>query len=228
MSTGNIIIRPKPLDLSITMKQVARYAGGSRYRMDERIKKKTALVLKEAENLILPAFVYSVHEISEICNETRAGLFLPDNDIEISKVAACICTLGAKLDMAIGETIQAGDGLHAALLDAAGVALLESLAHLSFSHIRDHAQKYKLFAGCRSGPGYNHVPMEAQNHLFSLVDSTSIGVCLMNSLAMTPPKSLSFFVVLYKNSNVTDTYKCNACNQKDCPYRIHTGIKDDI
>jgi hypothetical protein len=227
MSTGNIIIRPKPQDLSITMKQVARYAGGSRYRMDKRIKKKTSLVLEEAGNLIVPAFVYSIYEISELCDETRAGLFLPANDIEISKVAACICTLGAKFDMAIGETMQAGDGLHAALLDAAGVSFVESLGHLSFSYIRDQARNYKLFAGCRSGPGYNHVPMEAQNHLFSLVDSTSIGVCLMNSLAMTPTKSLSFFVVLYKNPNVTDTYKCGTCNQKDCPYRIHIGIKDD-
>jgi hypothetical protein len=202
------------------MKQMARYAGGSRYRMDERIKKKAALVLEEAGNLIIPACVYSVYEISELCNETRAGLFLPENDSEISKVAACICTLGPKFDRTISETMQAGDGLHAALLDAAGVGLLESLGHLSFSYIRDHARKYKLFAGCRSGPGYNHVPMEAQNHLFSMVDSTSIGVCLMNSLTMTPTKSLSFFVVLYKNPSVTNTYKCRACNQKDCPYRI--------
>jgi hypothetical protein len=220
MSTGNIIIHPKPLDLSITMKQVARYAGGSRYRMDERMKKKTVLVLEEARNLIVPAFVYSVHEISELCNETRAGLFLSENDSEISKVAACICTLGAKFDTAGGETMQAGDGLHAALLDAAGVGLLESLGHLSFSHVRNQAGKYNLFAGCRLGPGYNHVAMKAQNHLFSLLDSTSIGVFLMNSLTMTPAKSLSFFVVFYKKPNVADTYKCGACNQRDCPYRI--------
>jgi hypothetical protein len=48
MTTGNVIIRPKPQDLSITMKQVARYAGGSRYRMDADMEKKTALVLEEA------------------------------------------------------------------------------------------------------------------------------------------------------------------------------------
>jgi hypothetical protein len=76
---------------------------------------------------------------------------LPENTEEISKVAACICTLGPKLDMAVNEAMQAGDGLHAALLDAAGVGLLESLGHLSFSHICTEARKHNLFAGCRSG-----------------------------------------------------------------------------
>jgi cobalamin-dependent methionine synthase I len=98
--------------------------------------------------------------------------------------------------------------------------LLESLGHLSFSHVRNQARKYNLFAVCRLGPGYNHVAMEAQNHLFSLVDSTSIGVFLMNSLTMTPAKSLSFFVVFYKKPNVANTYKCGTCDQRDCPYRI--------
>jgi hypothetical protein len=226
MTTRNIIIRPKPQDLSITVKLVARYAGGSRYHMDADMKKKTVSVLEKAGNLIHPAFVYSVHEISQLHNEIRTGLFLPKNATETPKVSACICTLGPKLDMEVGEAMKAGDGLHAALLDAAGVGFLESLGHLSFSHIRDQARNYDLFAGCRLGPGYNQVPMEAQIHLFSMVDSKGIGVSLMNSLVMFPAKSLSYFVVFHKQSHLqTDAYKCGVCDLVDCPYRIGNEVR---
>jgi len=225
MNTGNVIIRPKPQELSVTVKQVARYAGGSRYRMDADMEKKTALVLDKAVNLICPSLVYSVHDISQLHNKIRAGLFLPENTSEAPKVASCICTLGPQLDMAVNEAMQVGDGLHAALLDAAGVGLLESLGHLSFSHIRSEARNHNLYAGCRLGPGYNHVPMEAQIHLFSMVDSRGIGVSLMNSLVMIPVKSLSFFVVFLKKPHTeTNTYKCSACDLSDCPYRIRNSL----
>jgi hypothetical protein len=221
MSTGNVIIRPKPQDIPITLKQVSRYAGGSRYRMDTDMGKKAASVLEEAINLIDPALIYSVHGISQLHNDIRTGLLLPENAEEAPKVAVCICTLGPKLETAVSEAMQSGDGLHGVLLDAAGVGLLESLGQLSFSDIRTAARIHNLYAGCRSGPGYNLVPMEAQIHLFSMVDSTDIGVSLTNSLVMIPSKSLSFFVVLYKTPQAeTDAYKCRACNLMDCPYRI--------
>jgi hypothetical protein len=221
MTSDNIIIRPKPLDLAITVKQVARYAGGSRYRMDADMEKKALSVLEEAINLIDPALVYSIHEISHLHYDIRTGLFLPENTDETPKVAGCICTLGPKLETAVSEAMQTGDGLHGALLDAAGVGLLESLGHLSFSHIRTEARQHNLYAGCRSGPGYNHVPMEAQVHLFSMADPTDIGVSLTRSFVMIPSKSLSFFVVLHKHSHGdTDGYKCGVCDLADCPYRI--------
>jgi hypothetical protein len=46
---------------------------------------------------------------------------LPENADEASEVAVCICTLGTDLDFAVHEAMKAGDGLCAALLDAAGV-----------------------------------------------------------------------------------------------------------
>jgi hypothetical protein len=221
MSTKSIIIRPKPQDLSITLKQVARYAGGSRYRMDENMEKKTVLVLEEALNLVDPALVYSVHDISELPNNIRTGLSLPENADEAPEVAVCICTIGPKFDIAVTEAMKAGDGLRASLLDATGVGLLESLGHLSFSYIRSKARHNDLFAGCRAGPGYNHMPMEAQIHLFSMVNSAGIGVSLMDSLVMIPAKSLSFLVIFYKKPPVkNDVYKCSVCNLTECPYRI--------
>lgn len=221
MSTGNVIIRPKPQDLAVTIKQVARYTGGSRYRMDADMEKKAGSVLEEAINLIDPALVYSVHEISQLHYDMHTGLLLSENTEEAPKIAGCICTLGPKLETSVSEAMQTGDGLRGVLLDAAGVGLLESLGNLSFAHVRNEARKNNLFAGCRSGPGYNQVPMEAQIHLFSMVDSTGIGVSLMNSLVMIPAKSLSFFVVFYKKPHAeSDAYKCRACDLTDCPYRI--------
>jgi hypothetical protein len=221
MNTGNVIIRPKPQDLAVTIKQVARYTGGSRYRMDADMEKMAVSVLEETINLIDPALVYSVHEISQLHYDMRTGLLLSENTEEAPKIAGCICTLGPKLETSVSEAMQTGDGIRGVLLDAAGIGLLESLGNLSFAHVRNEARKNNLFAGCRSGPGYNQVPMEAQIHLFSMVDSTGIGVSLMNSLVMIPAKSLSFYVVLHKKPHAeTDAYKCRACDLTDCPYRL--------
>ena len=221
MSTGNVILRPEPRELSLTVKQVARYSGGSRYRMSPDMEKKAGSVLKKAFFLIEPALVYSVHDLSQLSKEIRTGLLLPESSDQAPEMAACICTLGRELEMGASEAMKSGDGLHAVLLDAAGVGLLESLGHISLSRIRSEARKRSLYAGCRLGPGYNRVPLQAQVHLFSMVDAKAVGVSLMNSMVMIPAKSLSFFVIFYRHPIAEkDVYKCEACELTDCPYRI--------
>lgn len=220
-STKRFIIRPKPQDLSITVNLLARYAGGSRYRMDKDMEKKAVLVLEEANNLIDPALVYSVHDISRLDKDFPMELLLPENGEKAQKLSVCVCTLGPKLETEVVQAMKSGDVLRGMLLDAAGVGMLESLGNLSFSHVHREARKYDLFAGCRFGPGYNRVPMETQVNLFALVDAAAIGVSLTRSLVMIPAKSLSFFVVFYKEPHSkSNTYKCGTCDLKECSYRI--------
>lgn len=217
----NVIIRPKAQELAITVKQIARYSGGSRYRMNPGMQKKALPILKKASNLIEPALVYSVHEISHLKKEIRSKLLLPENMDHAPKLAVCICTLGPKLEAAVSEAMKSGDALHAVLLDSAGVGFLESLGALALSHIRNEAKKHHLHTGCRLGPGYNHVPIEAQVHLFSLTNPEGIGVSLMDSMVMNPAKSLSFYVIFYTHPHAeSDIYKCATCDLANCPYRI--------
>lgn len=221
MIYGNVIIRPKPQELTVTVKQIARYSGGSRYRMNAVMKKKALLILEKASNLIEPALVYSVHDISLLKKEIRSELLLPENADHAPKLAVCICTLGSKLETAVREAMKSGDALPAVLLDAAGVGFLESLGVLALSHIRNEAKKHNLHTGCRLGPGYNQVPIEAQVHLFSLTNPEGIGVSLSDSMVMNPAKSLSFYIIFYTHPYAeSDIYKCATCDLANCPYRI--------
>ncbi len=56
-----------------------------------------------------------------------------------------------------------GNALQATLMDAAGVALLESLARKAYEHLRQEAGKLGLHAGCRFGPGYGIMPLDTHN-----------------------------------------------------------------
>lgn len=218
--TENIIIRPNPEDLFLTLKQLARYAGGSRYRMDKNMEKMVESIPDMAKELVSPAFIYTVHDASGLKNDLhkRVSFFETVNDI--SKIAVCICTLGPKLENEVGKMMQTGSSLEAVFLDAAGVGLLESLGNLSYFQICGEAEKYDLFAGCRLGPGYNQVPMDFQMDIFSMVDSNRIGVSLTDSMVMVPVKSLSFFVFFHnKTPAKTDGYKCSTCSLENCVYR---------
>lgn len=216
-----IITRPKPEDLPLTLKQIARYAGGTRYRMDDEMKKLAASIMDKAKRLVFPALVYAVHDVSDLKKDIRDKLFSFGPSEDVSKVAACVCTLGPNLETEVNKMMKNGSALEGLFFYAAGVGLLESLANLSFAHITTLARNCDLYPGCRFGPGFNNIPMDFQAYLFSMVDSANIGVSLTDSMVMIPAKSWSFFVFLHKKAPPeTNVNKCYRCSMETCPYRI--------
>ncbi len=218
------IVRPEISDLRITLGQMARYAGGSKYEMDEKMKKVARPILEKAKILIEPVFTYSIYDRSELDEEARAVIMGPVENFEksadASAVSICLCTLGNELETEVGEMTKSGNALDAAFLDAAGVCLLESLGNMSFSSVREEAEKMDMFPGCRFGPGYSGTPLETQKIIFPLIYSQLAGVFLSDSCVMFPSKSLSYWVVFHSTPQAeADVYKCGACGLADCPYR---------
>jgi hypothetical protein len=215
-------------ELSVTLGQVARYSGGSGYRMDERMKEVAAPILELAKSLAEPAFSFCVRRTSDL-EEGPRKLFLGcENQEDSPAVCLCVCTLGEKLEKTVANLTRNGKFLEGALLDAAGVGLLESLGKLSFKRVQDEARRRGLYCGCRSGPGYDGAPLESQKLVFSLLNGGDIGVGLSDSFVMSPAKSLSYWVAFHTTSRVqADIYKCAACDLADCSFRIveHKIIK---
>jgi len=190
----------KPEELKIPLSEVARYAGGSRYRMDSKMEAVARSMLKRAKLLSLPAFGYSIRKIIDT---------VPDKGI---------FSLNAK-----------DEYLNALYLDASGVALLEDTAQKAHEQVYRPAYKKGLYAGCRWEPGCEKLPMEAQKVLFGLVDVSAIGVELTQSGVMLPFKSLSFWSPLSKVPLVpVDQNKCRTCGLKDCIYRINSSGKRKV
>jgi len=223
----------KPEELEILLSEVARYAGGSRYRMDSKMEAVARSMLQRAKLLSPPAFGYSIRKIIDtvpdkgILIENEVLIPLPTGiPQELTHIVTVVCTIGPDLEEEVGLLNAKGEHLNALYLDASGVALLEDTAQKAHEQVCRPAYKKGLYAGCRWEPGCDKLPMEAQKVLFSLVDVSIIGVELTQSGVMLPLKSLSFWIPLSKLPLVPiDRNKCRTCALKDCIYRTSSSGK---
>ena len=226
---SSAVVRFSPNDITTTPQQVCRYAGGIGYKMNSDTEKLVLKTLKRAEQLITPALVYAIHPVSELLSDgtlilqNRVSLVLPphERDFHTRHFAAVVCTLGKELEITGRHLAEQGEFLESLFLDAAGVALIETLAQRAYELILHKAKKEKLYIGCRFAPGYTGVPLSNQTLLFDLVDGSAIGVKLNKRLVMTPNKSLSFFLRLTtQKTRLRDVYKCEICPVSDCRFRM--------
>ncbi|MDZ4164550.1 MAG: hypothetical protein U1C55_05435, partial [Smithellaceae bacterium] len=214
--TDNLVLRFPPAAVTANLPEVARYAGGSRYRPDEKTRKVIAEILSLASQLIRPGAVYRLHRISSLDEEGRAELAgslriqLPAGIglNEKSLLGAVVITLGAALEEEVSTLNERGEIVRALYLDAAGSALLQGLDALVEGELKKEADKRGLNLVCRQGPGLNHVSLELQRDLFQLVDPAPLGVTLSEQLVIRPAKSVSFFVFLSDSPHRREKYDC--------------------
>ncbi len=217
ISTDTITLTFDAEDIRIPPDQAARYAGGTQYRPDDRMGRFIDTALEQAMGLVSPAFAYALHAVENRSDGAAGG-------ISVRRRAAAVCTLGPDLEAEVKRLNTGGDPVGGLLLDAAGVAMLESLAGQAMTHLGDAARQEGLYAGNRYGPGYCGMPITDQPLLFTQVDAHRIGVRLTGSGMMQPVKSLSFWVDWQTApSAASGTYKCRRCTLKDCAYRLHAG-----
>jgi hypothetical protein len=215
--------------LIVSAEQVARYAGGTRYRIHASQLKDVGIILRRAHELVEPAFVYRVYEVGEHLEDGYVkldnGMAFPvspgERDSGIKSLAFCVCTLGRRLEEAVGASMSAGDHLGGLFLDAAGVAFLEVLGTTAYETLQKLARERLLQSDCRFGPGYEGLDLSYQKRLFDLVDASLIGVGLNESCVMSPAKSLSF-VTAWTSSHMPlrSRNKCVSCTLTHCPYRL--------
>ena len=213
------VVTPDISDLAVSSRHVARWAGGRRYRPDQAQQECVAEVLKKAAQLVDPAFVYSVHEVSKILEAfpMAAG----EKDAGMTHLAFCVCTIGGRLEKTARTLMSTGASLEAFFLDAAGVAFLNALSTKAYDTLRKLAKERLLHYSCRFAPGYGGLDLSAQKHLFDLVDASMICVRLNEDCVMSPSKSLSFFTKwTTSKSSDASLRNCASCTLADCPYRV--------
>jgi hypothetical protein len=215
--------------LTVSTQEVGRYAGGSRYKLDEKMKALASEMLQKAKELAKPVFTYALHPLMSIDPQKGFQLGngnyieapLEEKDLETVSLAVVVCTLGPALEDETHRLMQDGELLTAMFLDAAGVAQLEMLAHNARRHVKTQAANNGLFTGCPFGPGYNDMPLDSQNCLFAHVDAERIGVRLNQSGVMLPMKSVSFWLRVTRDKKAAEDhgYKCQKCDMENCLYR---------
>ena len=215
--------------LRVSPRQVGRYAGGSRYKLDDKMKTLAEEMLIKAKQLVRPVFTYAVHPVKS--NDFNHGLQLqngshvemPEEEHDPRTVALVpvVCTLGPGLEDETHRLMQDGELLTAMFLDAAGVAHLELLGHGARQHVKQKASGKGFYTGCPFGPGYNGMPLDYQSQLFEHVNAIGIGVKLNDSGVMLPMKSISFWLRITRNKKAAEDhgYKCRNCDMENCIYR---------
>ena len=222
-----------PTEITATEAEVARYAGGSRYRPDAKLEAEVADVLSMATGLVSPGAVYGFHRIQQVLDEgairleggIEVKLPVSDHWDETQYLGAAVITIGKALEEEVKVLHAGGDWVRALFLDAAGVALLKALDSKMIERLREQAEELGLHLTCRMGPGLNDVPLEVQRQLFQLVDPSVLGVHINDQLVMMPAKSVSFFARFARRPvQVGSAFNCRSCELKSCIYRMNSGI----
>ena len=195
-------ISPEPRDYSET----ARYLGYQKLNVpDEQISKMIESGAAELFELINPQAVYEQFPLQVEYNEEQGSGKVCFSDVTIlskdlarnlngcTKVVLFAATLGPQCDQLIRRT-QIKDSAKAAVLQATGAMYIEKCVDLLNGKIKQEMEALGNQVRPRFSPGYGDVSLEVQKDFFRLLPCQRIGLTLMDTLIMSPEKSVTAFI----------------------------------
>ena len=125
-------------------------------------------------------------------------------------------TLGTGLDRLLGRYSRLSPA-RAAMLQALGAERVEALCDAFEETL---SKQEGLFFRTRFSPGYGDLPLSLQREICSLLEAEKwLGICLNESLLMSPSKSVTAFLGLDPAPTEKPRSKCLSCPKRDCLYR---------
>lgn len=183
-----------PVELS----EVLRYAG---HRGGE-ITAPLQLLLEESVREALPQLQYRVvwreMPLPLTHFSTEARVAMEERLSGCCSVLLFAATVGVGMDRLIARYSRTRPA-KAGLLDALGSERVEALCDAFCTEIATEKQGEGLVTTPRFSPGYGKLPLAAQRELITLLDAPrKIGLALNESLLMSPTKSVTAIVGVYK------------------------------
>ncbi len=198
------LLSPVQADYSET----ARYLGYRKTSLpDEQISSLIDECIRELFNVISPQAVYDFFDL-----ETAFPHSVRFADVEIisvdlarnlhgcKKVALLAATIGPQVDAVI-RRCQTLNPAKASVMQAAGAMYIEKFVDLVNDEIKkavcdsvDFSDGKSVVCKPRFSPGFGDVSLEVQKDFFRLLPCARIGLTLMDSLIMSPEKSVTAFV----------------------------------
>lgn len=181
--------------------EAARYLGYRKISApDEMIQKLIEECCHELFNILSPqavieSFDLSLSQNNQICfgDVILNSVDLSRNLNGCSKVYIFAATIGSKVDACIRKS-TAIDTVKAAVLQSCGAMFIEKVVDYINEEIKKEAAASGLKTKPRYSPGYGDVPLLIQKEFFRLLPCTRIGLTLMDTLIMSPEKSVTAFV----------------------------------
>ena len=179
--------------------ETARYLGYKRLSLpDEQISQLINESINELFEILKPQSVYESFELESVSPLIQfADVKINSEDLGrnlrgCTKVALLAATIGPQVDAAIRRQ-QSVNPAKAAVMQAAGAMYIEKFVDLVNDEIKVAAGEGGTFKP-RYSPGFGDVSLEVQKDFFRLLPCARIGLTLMDSLIMSPEKSVTAFV----------------------------------
>lgn len=143
--------------------------------------------------------------------------YLAKHVADCDRMLVFAATVGVEIDRLIAKYGRLSPS-KAIVMQGIGTERIESLCDAFCADMRAEKQ---AFLTSRFSAGYGDLPLEAQREVFAALDcSKKIGVCLNESLLMSPSKSVTAFVGI-SDVKKEDGHnrKCRTCDKRDCAFR---------
>lgn len=183
-------------------KEICRYLGAK--EPDEELMKLIDECIKECEGISKFSVLYTVSDLS--INENGIGFdtfsatsnALSKNLEKCEKAVIFAATTGIGIDRLISKYTVVSPA-RAVILQAIGAERIESLCD-TFNEemqLKYETEGYSLRP--RFSPGYGDLPLETQKDIFALLDcQKKLGLILNSNLLMSPSKSVTAFIGIYR------------------------------
>ncbi|MCQ2576465.1 MAG: hypothetical protein MJ162_06945 [Treponema sp.] len=187
--------------------EAARYLGYQRLSVpDQTIKQLIEECIQELSKAIKPqaVFEYFPVEVNQQTNEISfADVKITSKNLTVNlknskEIVLLAATIGPQVDALIRRT-QATNPAKAAVFQSCGAMYIEKIVDLLNDFIKETASAQKKACRPRFSPGFGDVPLETQKEFFRLLPCTRIGLTLMDTLIMSPEKSVTAFIGIYKD-----------------------------
>lgn len=199
-------------------KEILRYAGCK--VSDDATLTLMRSCIEEAKSVLCYDVCYRILPVSAKDGVCDFGCFslssenLAKNLSRSTRVILFAATVGIGIDRLINKYGRLSPS-RALMMQAIGAERIEALCD---AFCKDISAELTLCLAPRFSPGYGDLPLLVQKDIFSVIDaSRQIGVCLTDSLLMSPSKSVTAFAGI--TEDCVDLNKCSLCDKKDCNFR---------
>ncbi|MBQ8658537.1 MAG: Vitamin B12 dependent methionine synthase activation subunit [Clostridia bacterium] len=201
-------------------REILRYAGCK--TANEETLSLLASCLEEVKEKLVYKVCYrefSLRISADICD---FGAFrvrsthLARNLAGCEKAIVFAATVGVEMDRLIAKYGRLAPS-KALVMQAIGAERIEALCD---AFCEDIKQEKRTALKPRFGAGYGDLPLDTQKQIVAVLDCPKrIGVCLNESMLMSPSKSVTAFLGLTHTVYATSAQKCVFCDKKDCGFR---------
>lgn len=206
----------------INFDEALRYLGYGGNAPDDKTKELLLLCEKQLQDSMEGKFTYKVFDLvdGQIPNSAfkLQGKAIQKHLDNCSKVIFMCATLSNGVDLLIRRK-QITSMTEAMITDSLASAVIEQVCDKAEEIILKDFEGYEHT--WRFGLGYDDFPLEGQKQFLEILDAPKrIGVCVNESMMLTPTKSVTCVIGIGHNIKASSKKSCDMCSFREkCQFR---------